>query len=338
MFSKNLKHWVAAAGLLTASSFAQAANDSRTICIFDPVGNSGDMYALMKDYRASFGWDKNIEMQAVTDESVLAEELKAGTCDGALMTGIKARPFNRFSATLEAVRGTTNRDEFRKALNAVLGMQGPKAEKYLRQGEYEVAAILPAGSIYAFTSDRSMRNVAGVQGRKIAVIDGDRVSQSIIKEIGASPVMATTTSFAGKFNNGSVDLVFSPAVAYQPLELYRGLGENGGVSSYSFLQLTFQLIVRWERFPKGFAEQTRQASLGNLDRAFEYVDRAEDSIPDKYWVDLTQAEQDEFRSLLRDARIKLRDKGVYHGDMLRLLRIIRCKSDPSRAECSENLE
>jgi len=50
------------------------------------------------------------------------------------------------------------------------------------------------------------------------------------------------------------------------------------------------------------------------------------------------AEQEEYDRLLRKSRISLRDEGIYDKTMMRLLRSIRCKANPSKAECTEKLE
>ena len=331
-----MSRFILAIALLLSSIAAQAKN---VICVFDPVGANGDITALMKDFQLKAAqWGADIALKSLTDESIIVNELKAGTCAGALLTGINTRPFNRFSATVEAVGGTLGDQGMRNLLTTLLSLPEKKAQKYFRNSFYEVAGIMPAGSIYAFMGDRELYDLDKLQGKRVAVIDGDKVSQSIVKQVGASPILATTTSFAGKFNNGSVDMVFSPAVAYEPLELYRGLGEKGGITDYAFLQLTFQLIIRWEQFPEGFAAKARETSLGNFDSAFDFIERESNKIDKKYWVEVPKKNRESYDTVLRAARIKLRDEGVYNATMLKIMRKMRCKEAPTRAECSENLE
>lgn len=336
-----MKKILLSAGLLATTCllpFAAYA-EKNTLCVFDPVGNGGDIHTLMKDFELqALEWGVSLDIKAMTDESVIVNELKAGSCDSALLTGIATRPFNRFSATVEAVGGTMGDKGMQKLLTTLLSLPAQKAQKYFRQGQFEIAGILPAGSIYAFMSDRSLYDLEKIQGKRVAVIDGDDVSQSIVKEVGASPVLATTTSFGGKFNNGSVDLVFSPAVAYDPLELYRGLGDKGGITDYAFLQLTLQLIIRNDKFPEDFAEKSRKAALEKFEGAFEHINKATNNIKPEYWVQVPKANREQYDKVLRSARIKLRDKGVYDGTMLKIMRKLRCKEAPTRAECAENLE
>jgi len=42
--------------------------------------------------------------------------------------------------------------------------------------------------------------------------------------------------------------------------------------------------------------------------------------------------------MMREARIALTNEGVYSKDMMTLLRKVRCKEEPSRAECVNPIE
>lgn len=321
-----------------ATQSAQAS-EKNLVCVFDPVGNSGDVYSIMKDFQAKAGsWGASLELKAYTDEGIIVDEFKAGKCDAAVLTGLKSRDFNRFASTIEAVGATTDDDVLRSALETLMTLKPKAADKLLRNGPYEVAGIMPAGPIYAFLRDRSWDSLDKIQGKKITVMEGDSVSQSMVRQSGGTPVVATTTSFAGKFNNGSVDITFAPAAAYEPLEMYRGLGSKGGIVDLVFSQLTFQMLIRHERFPADFGVNARQTSLDNFDAAFEFIERATKTIDPKYWVKLNPKDVPGYAAMMRQSRIALRDKGVYDGKMLKLLRKIRCKKNPTDAECAENLE
>ncbi len=326
--------------LLGASVLAsQSAHAKQLICIFDPVGNSGDVYSLMKDFQSkALAWGADLELKAYTDEGIIIDEFKAGKCDGAVLTGLKSRDFNKFASTIEAVGATIDDEVLRTALETLMTLPPKAADKLLKSGPYEVAGIMPAGGIYAFLRDRSWDSLEKIQGKKITVMEGDSVSQSMVRESGGTPIMATTTSFAGKFNNGSADITFAPAAAYEPLEMYRGLGDKGGVVDMVFSQLTFQLLIRHEKFPADFAAKARQNSLDNFDNAFEFIERATKTIEPKYWVKLDPKDIPGYVSMMRQSRITLRDKGIYDGKMLTLLRKIRCRKDPAAAECAEKLE
>ena len=57
----------------------------------------------------------------------------------------------------------------------------------------------------------------------MAVFDNDPVAKTMVRRVGGSVVGASPSSFAGYFNNGSVDIIFAPAVAFDTMELYRGI-------------------------------------------------------------------------------------------------------------------
>ena len=321
-------------------SQSASAIETRLICIFDPVGNSGDMTSLIKDFKLrSLDWGVDLKLRSYTHESVIIDKFKAGQCDGALLTGIKSRIFNRFSSTIEALGATPDEDIFRTALQVILNLKPKTAHKFLRNGPYEVVGVIPVGAMYNFVRDRKWDSLDKVQGKRIAVLEGDAVSQSLVRRAGGTPVIVTTTNFAGKFNNGSVDIVTAPAAAYEPLEMYRGLGKDGGVIDLPVGQLTFQFLIHHDKFPANFGSKARQSFSDNLDGFFEFIiHRALKTIDPKYWVRINPKDKPAYAAVMRQARIMLRDEGVYDGTMLKILRKIRCKKDPRAAECSETLE
>lgn len=327
------------AALAVCSVAVHAADKPKVICVFDPVGNSGDIMTLIKDFQVKTpGWGKDVSLKAHTDENVIVNELKAGACDGAVLTGLSARPFNNFTTTVEAVGGTLSNNGMKTLLSKIMRIPPAKAEKYFRKSHYEIAAIIPAGAVYAFLSDKKYGSIASLQGRRVAVLQGDKVSQSIVKQVGASTVMATTSTFGGQFNNGNVDVVFAPAVAYEPLELYRGIGTKGGVMSLPLLQLTLQLVIRWDQFPSNFGTNTRKAAAENFDAAFEYIGKARDKIKKESWVSATSAQRSEYELMFQKARIRLGKEGVYNPTMLKIMRKVRCAEDGKRIECSQKVE
>ena len=76
----------------------------RRICIWDIGGRSGPIFAAAQDQKPKMlEYGIEVDMEAYTSESILSEDFKAGKCDAALMTGLKARTFNKFSGTIDAV-------------------------------------------------------------------------------------------------------------------------------------------------------------------------------------------------------------------------------------------
>lgn len=326
--------------MLSMASFAQADDVSKNImCLFDPVGKGGDMYALLKDFRTqALGWGVDLELKAFDNESVIIDSFKAGKCDAIAVTGMKMRAFNKFTSTVEAVGALPEYMDVRAVFDA---LSRPELAKYMRQGEYEVAGVMPVGNVYTFVRERKWVEEGlqdNFQGKKVSVFEGDSVSYEMIRSMGANPVMVNTTTFAGKFNNGAVDITFSPAVAYEPFELYKGLKPNGGIVRHPLIQLTFQMVIRHEKFPADFAAKARQAAYDKMGYAMQYVHLTEKRIPEEQWVEPLLREQGAMNEMMRQARLKLRTEGIYDGNMLKLMRKIRCRRDPRHFECAEKVE
>ncbi len=67
--------------------------------------------------------------------------------------------------------------------------------------------------------------------------------------VGASPVGTSLATFSGQFNNGNIDIVFMPALAYNTFELYHGLGTKGGILDYRMYFGMLQTVIKKDAFP-----------------------------------------------------------------------------------------
>src|SRR5690606_15908806 len=101
-----------------------------------------------------------------------------------LLTDIRARDFNKFTSTLIAVGALPSDAELKTVLQTITQ---PKAAELMVQGDYEVAGFMPAGSIYVFTRDRKIHNIATIQGKKMAALDYDPAFMTMVQRVGASP-------------------------------------------------------------------------------------------------------------------------------------------------------
>ncbi len=335
-----LRHLLSTAlclALLGGTAPAAAAKAKKTLCVYDPSGAMGDAFNLMKDYQtAAVGWGVDFELVPYTDEKTASEDFKAGKCQVALLTGVRARLFNRFSGTIEAMGALKSYDQLKKVI-ALLA--SPKAAKKMTAGEYETVGIFPAGAVYMFLRDGNLEDVGDLAGKRIATLDFDQAAIAMVDRAGASMVPADIGTFAGMFNNGSVDIAYAPATAYGPLELHKGLGKKGAVVRYPLAQLTLQLLARKDAgLPPEFGNASRKYAAEHFDKVLKLTRRAEAQIPKKYWKEVPAEKSKGYDELFREVRIQLRDKGVYDKTMLTLLRRIRCKDDPARAECAEKRE
>ncbi|MCP5163235.1 MAG: hypothetical protein H6999_06075 [Hahellaceae bacterium] len=333
---KLLKSWACIAAGCAIAGALHAEPLKRSFCVWDPVGANGPMYSLMKSSKpAAMKWGVDLELKPYTDEKIAAEDFKAGQCDSVLLTGTRAREFNKFTGSLEALGAIPSDDDMRTVLAT---LSQAKASKYLQNGNYEVAGIVPAGAVYLFMRDRAVDSVEELQGKKIATFDYDNAAMHMVRHVGASVVGSSSSSFAGKFNNGSVDVAYAPAVAYTPLELYKGLADHGGVIDFKLAQMTFQVIIQRDKFPADYAQNVRDFVSSKYDEAYELVASAESDIKADQWVKLAAANVEDYMKMFREVRIGLREDGVYDSSALKMFRIIRCKKNPTHAECVEQTE
>jgi len=342
---------VVAALALGAATMAQAAltttaEQQKTLqamkgynvkfCIFDPVGNNGPAVSNARDYLLEARkWGINAEIKAYVDERVAAEDLKAGQCDGVAITTLRAKQFNHFVGSLDSVGAVPDSAHMRAALAA---LADPKMAPLMVTGQYEVAGIIPLGSLYVMVRDRAINSIEKAAGKKVAVLEWDKSQAKMVQRLGAQPVASDITNFAGKFNNGQVDIVAAPAVAFKPLELYRGVGDKGAVYRFPMAMLSASLIIRRDRFPPDVGQKLREFVYTQIDRAFEYVAREEKGIDAKYWMDLTPADKAKYIDMMREARISMTREGDYDARMMKLLKRVRCKINPGLAECTLNDE
>ena len=326
---------IAMLGLWSLPQLAEAKTD--TLCVYDPGGGNGDVYNLMKDYRiAAKSWGVDLKMKPYTDEKTAAEDFKAGQCKAVLMTGTRVRQFHSFAGSMEAMGALPSYDLLKKVTRS---LSSKKASKLMKNGDYEVAGILPGGAIYLLVRDRKVDTVAELAGKRIATLEYDAASKKMVRHVGAAIVAADVGTFSGMFNNGSVDAAYAPATAYKALELYKGVGSKGGVINYPLAQMTLQLLIRTKDFPEDFGVKSRAYAAKQFSSALKMVKAAEKSIPAKDWISIPDADKARYDEMFLNVRVGLRDKEkIYNGRMLKLLRKVRCKKNKARAECAEKRE
>jgi hypothetical protein len=334
-----VKAFTAAATAALALTLNPAhAAEKRTMCVFDIIGANGDIYNIMKDYKtAALGWGIDLELKPYTDEKIASEDLKAGQCDAAVLTGIRGRQFNSYTGSMDSIGAIPSYDAMRTVIT-VLASGNPSINEKLVSGPYEVGGVAPMGAAYLFVKDRTIDTVGELSGKSIAVLEYDTAQANMASRVGMSPVMSDITNFSGRFNNGSVDICFAPIAAYSALELYKGMQPDGGIIDYVLGQLTAQVVLKKDKFPADFAAQSRKYMLGQFDRAMRVIENANNEVNKKWWVRIPEADKLRYDEMMRDARIALTKEGTYNKDMMTLLRKIRCKHEPSRAECVNPVE
>lgn len=306
------------------------------VCIWDIFGRSGPIFAAAQDQRSKIiQYGINVEMVPYTSESVMVEELKSGTCDAALMSGLRARLFNRYTGTLDSIGGFPERSQLRLALQL---MADPRSAERMVSGNYVVMGVAPGGAAHVFVNDRAINTLAKASGKRVVVLDYDPTQARMIAGVGATPVVADIVNAPNMFNTGVVDVLAAPLAGYEVLELHKGMEPDGGIIDLPLTHITMQLIGRRDIIPNELAQFVREAFYDGFDQIIARVAEEEKKVPERWWISIPEQDRVEYERMMQEARLQLRDEGYYSGDMLTLQRKIRCRADASRQECSNPVE
>ncbi|KZZ32616.1 MULTISPECIES: putative solute-binding protein [unclassified Oleiphilus] len=316
---------------ISNSSFASQLSPL-TMCVFDFVGHDGPVHKRMKEFKIdATRWGVDLSFKVYTDDRVASEEFKNGVCDMLNLPGIRAREYNDFTGSINAVGAIPT---YKHLGMIIKTLSSPKAGKLMRKGEYEVIGISPIGAIFLFVKDRDISVPSDLAGKKVTVLDNAPETGYLAEKIGLTPVSSSIMNALQKFNNHAVDITGAPGLAYEPMEMYKGLEPNGGIINWPSLQVTMQLIVRWKKIPDGFAQKTRTLLANKYLSDIKSIEQSEQTIPEKYWINISDQAKDEWNELFRESRLALRDRNVYNAKALTLFRKVRCKVDPNLAECT----
>lgn len=320
-----------------------AAQAKQKVCVFDILGANGDAFNTARDYALEMQrHGADMELKVYIDERVAVEDYRTGQCDAVMATALRTRAFNALTASLDSVGASTivkggkldmaaSEEVVRRAIQL---FSAPKAAALMVQGGHEVGGIVPMGAAYAFVNDRAISNLEAASGKRVAAFDHDKAQAELISQVGARPVAVDVTNFGAMFNNGNVDVIMAPSIAYKPLELHKGLGSRGAVHRFPLTILTYQMVFRADRFPPGFGQKSRDVWLSRFDQVIQLTRKADATIPAQLWMDPSPVDSERYIELMRDGRIAMADKGFYDKRGLKILKRIRCDVHRAAAECS----
>lgn len=321
---------------LALCGFSSMVQAKQQVCVFDLLGKAGESYKFLEEWAlVSKKWGAQVQLISFQDEDLADKAFQNDKCDAVYMTSMRARTYNKFAGSIDALGGVPSNKIAQKAVEYVLDPRNTKRMTTTLQGEnYEVAGIGLIGSAYIFVKDRNLNTIEKAQGKKFAILHYDRAQRVMVERVGAVPVMSDISNFIKKFNTGEVDVVAAPAYAYKPLEIEKGLGSKGAMLNFPVVNVTADLIVRPERFPAQFGEQSRQWFLQKIPQSFAMIQRLEAAIPSKIKMQLSIEDKEKYQRLLREGRIDLTKQGVYDPGMMRVLKKARCTVERTNFECS----
>nr|WP_174506408.1 putative solute-binding protein [Acinetobacter sp. Marseille-Q1620] len=342
-----------------------------TLCVYSPNGPNGEAFEQATSYISElprisqvakdFGVNMNVvrpsklqinididypklkqkastqvSLKVYTDERVLTEDFRAQKCDGAGISNIRARQFNSFVGSIDAIGAVQN---YKQLSSVIQLLARPEFDNKMVNKDYEVVGVVPLGAAYIMVTDRRIDSLAKAAGKKVAVMNFDGTQKKLVQNVGAQPVTVDLTSVGGKFNNKEIDVMAGPALLFDPLELHKGMQDKsgnvvGGIIRFPIVQLTGVLIMHRGKFPVGMGSVAREIISKQLSPAFQFVDKLEKQIPAKYWMDIREADKPGYIRIMREARIQMTKEGYYNPEMMKILKKIRCAQNPGNFECS----
>jgi len=317
--------------VLAGLSFYSFAAQAQSLCIYDPMGAQGDYFSLARDYQLEAKlWGVKIILRPYLDDNALIDAFKAGKCDMASMIGMHARAFNQFAGTIDSPGTIENYVELKDVMNLAAS---PKLAKYMVSGPYEVVGVLPIGAGYAVVNDRNINSLAAASGKRAAYMSWDQTQTQMAAQFNITAVPADLNTYGRVFNEGSVDIIVAPMALYKPMELYRGIGEGGGIVHRPLFQFTMQLVDYRDRFPPDFGQQSREYLRDQMDHALRLIRRDEAGVDPRYWIDASNGDIAQWHSTMGSLLDHLVEDGLYDSRMLSILKRVRCKSNPGTDEC-----
>lgn len=309
-----------------------------TFCIFDPIGQYGEAYRSAQELALEAKkWNLDVTLKHYSSENVATEDFKAGQCEGVAISTLRAKQFNLFMGSIDSIGSIPDKDHMRTLLHT---LANPKILPYTISGKYQILGVLPLGAAYVFVNDRNIDSVEAAAGKKIAVLGWDPSQSEMVKLMGGSPVASNISNFGTKFNNGVVDIIVAPALAYQPFELYRGLGDKGGIYRFPVAWITGAIVINREAMLQKFPDMDQQIlamrdyALAGLEDVFERLDKVENEVADKHWMELSPEDKEKYTMMMREVRIQMTKKGFYDPRMMSILKRVRCSHNPGNAECT----
>ncbi len=344
-----MMRWLSVAGAAVAltAGAAGTAQAGQKVCVSDMLGAAGDLFNMSKDYAVAMQkYGAAVELKGYTDERVATEDFRTGQCDAVIATAFRTRQFNAVAGSIDTLGATTivrdgkidiaaSYDVVRMVIRT---FADPAATRLMVDGPYEIGGITPLGAAYPVLNDRKINTVEALAGKRIASFDYDKAQAVMIQRIGAQPVSADITNFSTKFNNGAVDMIAAPTMAYKPLELYKGIGKTGAITRFPIMILTYQVVLNRTKFPDGFGEKSREYWSSQFDRALQLIKQADASIPPGTWQELSAENSYKYTLMLRESRIDIAQKGMYDKRGLKVIKKIRCKINPADPECATKSE
>lgn len=311
--------------LMLFSGTGSSESLDRKLCVFDPIGRNGDIYASALDLKNDYlSLGVNFSIEAFTGEGQVKRKYSKGDCDAMLITGLSSRPYNKFIYTVEALRQFENAQQVKSVFSAIAS---PRLASLMVEDGVELAGLFYAGFVYLFVNEERLANLENIENEKFFLLYGDEINPLVVNKLGVSPVYGNSTNFVSKFINGKTSMLIAPFAAAVPLGVMDSIDKSGGgFINLPVRILTMQLYIKASRFPGGFGAQSRMITLDYFDKAEEIV-REYHYGTEKFIINNSDEEMQEWEGVLSEMSSELIKNNTYDSRMLKLIKKVVSESD-----------
>lgn len=250
------------------------------------------------------------------------------------MSGAKAREFNDFTGSIEALGGVPSRKHMKYLLQV---LSSTHAHKKMTQGDFQIVGIIPIGANYIFTHDgkKPTLNRSFNGKNRAAIVEGDMSQQALFGAFDMQLIPGqSTAAAAGAYNLAEADMFLSPLVGYNMFNLGTGL-KHGSIIDYPLSQMTLQVVSRIDTIPLEVGQLLREDLFVKLNMYNRKVDNNTRGVPREKMYKLSPRDEKIMDIKIAEIREVVADSGGYNKSMLKLQKKIRCKIDKTLDECKK---
>lgn len=277
-------------------------------------------------------------LQAYTQAAVALEDFSAGKCHAAFipvdMDGMPLVPL----ASLSAFGAVTNRNQI-KLLVEVLASEHPSViRNYLVTGDYESMGLVFSGPAYLLVNGIANQASLGtlLEARNLAV--SNSMQHRFASAFGAVSVPFAPETAAARLNAGSIDGMLTPLLWIPPLELNRRQ-QAAVILHFPLYETTYVLVSHKNAFSEEQKQWSRKyVAISLLPLMESSIAAHQQALEKASPLKANDTLATNLSEVLRGHRVEQRDAGYYDGNILSLMRRIRCKLDSQQAECANSVE
>jgi hypothetical protein len=121
-----------------------------------------------------------VNLKVYTNEAVLTEDFRSKRCDGAGISNLRAKQFNKFVGSIDAIGALQT---YKQLSSVIQVLANPKFDEKMVNKDYEVVGVVPLGAAYIMVTDRNINTLAKAAGKKVAVFQFDETQKKLVQNV-----------------------------------------------------------------------------------------------------------------------------------------------------------